>query len=135
MTLVPDDVAALATALAESGLAEMHLTGRDTDIHLVRSSSGEIARVTAVASADEITAIGVGIFLTCHPLRQTPLAARGQFVRAGQTVALLRTGLLLRPVTAPVAGYLSAPLAEPGALVGYGTALFSLQPGQPEAQR
>jgi acetyl-CoA carboxylase biotin carboxyl carrier protein len=133
VTLVPDDVAGLATVLAESGLAEMHVTGPNTDIHLVRSSSGEIASATA-ASADQITAAGVGIFLTCHPLHRTPLAAQGRFVRAGETVGLLRVGLLLRPVTAPGAGYLSAPLAEPGTLVGYGTVLFLLQPGQPEAQ-
>jgi acetyl-CoA carboxylase biotin carboxyl carrier protein len=134
MTFVPDDVAGLAIALAESGLAELHLTGPDTDIHLVRLCSGDIVSNAAAVGADRITAVAVGIFLTCHPLHATPLAAPGCFVREGQVVALLRIGLSLRPVTAPAAGYIGAPLADPGTLVGYGTDLFSLQRGQPEAQ-
>jgi acetyl-CoA carboxylase biotin carboxyl carrier protein len=49
-------------------------------------------------------------------------------------VALLRIGLLLCPVVAPAAGVLGAPLAEDGAMVGYGTPLFPLHTEQPEAQ-
>src|SRR5262249_44571421 len=104
----------LAAAFTESGLAELHLTGPGTDIHLRR------------AEARVIAAPGVGIFLTHHPLRTAPLA--GHHVRAGQTIALLRIGLLLRPVTAPASGHLSAPLVETGKIVGYATPLFHLHP-------
>jgi acetyl-CoA carboxylase biotin carboxyl carrier protein len=132
MTVCADDIDGLATALAESGLAELHLTGPATDVHLVRSCTGEIDRVALPSPPDLITSSGAGTFLTCHPLHTAPLAAPGRFVGAGQTVALLRIGLVLRPVTAPAAGHIGAPLVEPGILVGYGTNLFSLHSGQPE---
>jgi acetyl-CoA carboxylase biotin carboxyl carrier protein len=134
MTLCADDIAGLAAALAESGLAELHLTGPATDVHLVRSRADEIDRVVPPSPPALITASGAGIFLTCHPLHTAPLAAPDRFVRAGEMVALLRIGLVLRPVTAPTAGHIGAPLAEPGRLVGYGTKLFQLHPEQSETQ-
>lgn len=134
MTLSTADISGVAVALAESGLAELHLTGPGIDVHLIRSCSGDIDRVTPSSPADVIVAPGVGIFLTRHPLHTASLAGPGHPVRAGQTVALLRIGLVLRPVAAPVAGQIGAPLAEEGTLVGYGTKLFSFHPKQPEAQ-
>ena len=128
------DIAELAAALAESGLAELHLSGPGTEIHLLRSCTGNVGHATPDAPPEVIAAPGVGLFLTRHPLRATPLAEPGRPVRAGKTVALLRIGLLLRPVTAPSAGLLSAPLAEDGAIVGYGAPLFHLHPEPPEAQ-
>jgi acetyl-CoA carboxylase biotin carboxyl carrier protein len=134
MTSRADEIAGLAVALAESGLAELHLTGPGTDIHLMRSCTGEVGRMTPSAPAQVITASGVGIFLSRHPLHTAALAGVGRRVRTGQTVALLRVGHLLRPVTAPMGGHLSAPLAEEAAIVGYGAPLFQLHPEQPETQ-
>jgi acetyl-CoA carboxylase biotin carboxyl carrier protein len=134
MTLLADDISGVAAALAESGLAELHLTAPGIDIHLMRSCTGDIDRVNASSPADVIVAPGVGIFLTRHPLHTAPLAGPGGAVRAGQTVALLRIGLVLRPVTTPAAGQIGPPLAEEGRLVGYGAKLFPLHPKQPEAQ-
>jgi acetyl-CoA carboxylase biotin carboxyl carrier protein len=134
MTLLADDIAELTASFSETGLAELHITGPGTDLHLVRSCTGVGVGVGATSRANFITAPGPGIFLTCHPLHTTPLADPGRFVRTGQVVALLRVGLVLRPVQAPGAGHISAPSAEPGTLVGYGTTLFSLQPVQPETQ-
>jgi acetyl-CoA carboxylase biotin carboxyl carrier protein len=134
MTLLAKDVAELTASFAESGLAELRLTGPATDLHLVRLCTGGSVSVAPTGLADFVTAPGPGIFLTCHPLHTAPLAGPGCFVRTGQTVALLRVGLVLRPVQAPGAGHISAPCAEPGTLVGYGTKLFSLQPVQPETQ-
>lgn len=134
MTFPTSDIPELAAAFAESGLAKLHLSGPGTDIHLVRRAAGEIDSVAPGHADDVIVAPGVGIILTRHPLHTVPLARPGR-VRAGQTVALLRVGLLLCPVMAPAAGVLGAPLAEDGAMVGYGTPLFPLHPEQPEAQR
>jgi acetyl-CoA carboxylase biotin carboxyl carrier protein len=128
------ETAGLAAALTESGLAELHLTGPGTDIHLLRSPSGDFGRVTPDVPAEIIAAPGVGIFLTRHPLRAAPLADPGSRVRAGQIVALLRIGLLLRPVTAPAGGHFGAPLLGDCAMVGYGTPLFHRHPEQPETQ-
>lgn len=49
-------------------------------------------------------------------------------VRAGDIVGFLAVGPLLRPVTAPADGRLSAPLVAPGSLVAYGDALFAFSP-------
>lgn len=133
MTFPANAIPALASALAESGLAELRLRGPGTDIHLVRQPAGTVDRVAPERAADVIVSPGVGIMLTRHPLHTAVLAGPGR-VRAGQTVALLRIGLLLRPVVAPAAGVLGAPLADDGALVGYGTPLFAFYPEQPEAQ-
>jgi acetyl-CoA carboxylase biotin carboxyl carrier protein len=135
MIITADDIHELAAGFAESGLAELHLTGHGADVHLMRSCNSEIDSAAAGCPGEIIAAVGAGIFLTCHPLHAAPLVDPGRRVRAGQTVALLRVGLLLRPVTAPVSGVLGAPLAEEGALVGYGTPLFPLHPEQPETQR
>ena len=124
----------LAQALVASGLAELHLSGPGTDIRLVRTCSGDVDRATPDTPAEIIAAPGVGIFLAHHPLHTAPLANPGSHVRAGQVVALLRVGLLLRPVTAPTRGKLGVPLAETGKIVGYGTPLFHLHPEPPEAQ-
>lgn len=86
------------------------------------------------APSEIIHAPGVGLFLTRHPLRDAPLADPGRRVRAGQTVALLRIGLLLRPVTAPAAGHLGPALAEEGVMVGYGIPLFHLHSERSETQ-
>lgn len=134
MTFPTNDIPELATALAESGLAELRLSGPGTDIHLVRPATADIDNVAPGCAADIIVAPCVGIILTRHPLHTVPLAGPGR-VRAGQTVALLRVGLLLCPVVAPAAGVLGAPLAEDGAMVGFDTPLFPLHPEQPEAQR
>ncbi len=135
MTLAADDIAELGAALARSGLGELHLTGPGTNIRLVRSCDGVIDRVAPDCPVDVIVAPSVGIFLTHHPLHTTAVAEPGRRVGAGQTVALLRVGLLLLPVAAPTEGHIGAPLAGEGTMVGYGTTLFPLYREQPEVQR
>jgi biotin carboxyl carrier protein len=49
-------------------------------------------------------------------------------VRAGDIVALLRTGALIQPVTATEDGIVGAPLAVPGTVVGFGTPLMEFTP-------
>ena len=134
MSLSRDDIASLATALAESGLAELHLTGPGTDLHLIRPGGTRAPAQTPAPHAARITAPGFGVFLPRHPLRTEPLASPGQRVRAGQVVALLRIGSLLRQVVAPADGIISAALVEDCALVGFGTALFAFHPDPSEVQ-
>jgi acetyl-CoA carboxylase biotin carboxyl carrier protein len=52
----------------------------------------------------------------------------GARVQAGQTLGLLRIGVLLLPVTASRAGTVAAVRVEDGATVGYGAALVDLHP-------
>ncbi len=140
MSLGSDGLAALAAAFAASGLDELVLTGPGTDLHLRRPgreaaprSAPPAGRTTARApGATTIRAPGVGLFLPRHPLRAELLVAPDRRVRAGQAVALLRIGSLLRPVVAPDHGTVGAALVEEGAIVGFGTALFAFQPDPPE---
>lgn len=134
MTLSSTDIAQLATDLAGSGLDELHLTGPGTDIHLTLPPAIGVPIATPKSRLAAITAQGVGVFLPRHPLHAEPLAVSGHRVRAGQIVALLRVGLLLRQVTAPADGIIGAPLVEEGAMVGYGTTLFPFHPEPPESQ-
>ena len=134
MSLTPDDMAALAAAFAESGLAELHLTAPGTDIRLRRAGSEPAPAATPTPRAGAITAPGVGIFLPRHPLRTQALTSSGSRVRAGQVVALLRIGPLLRPVVAPAEGIIGTALVAEGAMVGYATALFAFHPDPPEVQ-
>lgn len=134
MSLTPDDIAALAAAFVESGLAELHLTGPGTDIRLRRAGREPAPAATPTLRTTAISAPGVGIFLPRHPLRTQPLTPPGSRVRAGQVVALLRIGPLLRQVVAPAAGIIGAPLVAEGAMVGYATALFAFHGAPPEVQ-
>ena len=127
MSLSADDIAGLTACLAAHGLAELHLTGPGVELHLARPQTPALPPIVVAAS-------GVGVFLTRHPLRAEVFAGEGSRVAAGQEVALLRIGLLLRPVVAPAAGILGAPLAAEGAAVGYGTQLFLLHPDPPESK-
>jgi len=67
-----------------------------------------------------------GRFLQAHPWRTKAFAAVGQRVAAGEIVGIVQVGRLYVPVTAPADGVIDAILAEPGALVGYGSPLLRL---------
>lgn len=135
MTLTSEDIAAIAAAFAEGSLEELHLTGPGADLHLRRSTSTDTPSVASLPGPATIAAPCVGVFLPRHPLRTEPFAAPGCRAHAGEVVALLRIGLLLRQVAAPTGGIIGAVLVEEGATVGFGTALFSFHPDPPEVQR
>lgn len=77
---------------------------------------------------DTVTAASVGVFLHAHPCATAPFVRVGHGVRAGQTLGLLRIGVLLLPVNATRPGTVAALRADDGATVGYGTALVDLHP-------
>jgi acetyl-CoA carboxylase biotin carboxyl carrier protein len=134
MSLTHDDMAALAAAFAASGLGELHLAGPGTDVHLKRPASDRAAAAISAQRAGAVLAPCVGVFMSSHPSRTEPLVLPGSGVRAGQVVALLRIGLLLRQVVAAGDGVLGAPLVPEGTIVGYGTRLFAFHPDSLENQ-
>ena len=78
------------------------------------------------ATSTIVRANSVGVVLHAHPLRTEPLVRVGQQVAAGETVALLRLGLVLLPVPAPRAGVVQRVLAAHEATVGFGEPLIEL---------
>jgi len=76
----------------------------------------------------QVIALSPGVLLTCHPMRSTPFVEPGAQVRQGDVLGLLRIAELCLPVVAPCDGVVVTWLVEPGATVGYGTALMNLVP-------
>ncbi len=76
----------------------------------------------------QVIAVSPGVLLTCHPMRSTPFVESGAAVRQGDVLGLLRIAQLCLPVVAPCDGVVVKWLVEPGATVGYGTAVMTLAP-------
>ena len=84
----------------------------------------------AFVSSEERVAVKAphaGVFLTSHPLRNSPLLAQADQVTKGQVMGLLQVGPLLQPILAPCSGLVMSAAVLEGTLVGYGTILFELQ--------
>jgi len=125
----------LATWLAGTDIGLLELRTPEGTVRLGRSgtSPGEIvpldARDDGTAPAPAVAAAAsAGVFRDGHPLHAAPLVRIGERIAAEQIVGLLQIGPLLLPVTAPLAGVVTAVRAAAGHTVGYGTALVELQP-------
>lgn len=122
----------LSEWLDRTDITLLELTGPGTLIRLRRKGPGVAAGVeqAPIEAAPEATTVvragSVGIALRSHPLRSEPLVEPGQRVEAGQTVALLKIGLVLLPVAAPRAGTVCRVAAPHEAPVGYGDPLVEL---------
>ena len=126
----PDEIAALGAEMAQFGIVQLRLTGPEFSLTLTRGGAAAADEDAPAPEADivPIIATGLGSFRRNHPLHETPLAAEGETVAAGQAIALLQVGPLLLPVTAPAEGIIAAALPDEGALVGYGDRLFDFLP-------
>jgi acetyl-CoA carboxylase biotin carboxyl carrier protein len=133
MTLDAVLIAILSRWLDGTDIDRLELSGPDGTLTLARAG---VAALQAPASGEgaasiDIRAPSLGVFLDRHPLAACPFVAIGDEVTQGDLLACLQVGALLMPVRAPGAGIVAARLAEPGALIGYGTPLFSLHPLHP----
>ena len=127
-----DDVRQLSAWLAATDIELLELRGPDHHLCLRREGE-QVVVVAAEEQAQEhaepplvLSAVSVGVFLQNHPLRTEALVRRGQQVRAGEVLALLKIGALLLPVSAPQDGIALRPLVAHGATVGFGTPLFEM---------
>ena len=129
-----DQVRQLSQWLAGTDITLLELTGPGKLIRLRRNGSGVsidnqpgLAPPPAVAATATLVKAGsVGILLHSHPLRPDPLVQVGQRVQEGQTVALLKIGLVLLPVAAPRAGTVTRIVAAHESAVGFGEPLIEL---------
>jgi acetyl-CoA carboxylase biotin carboxyl carrier protein len=137
MTDALDHVDQLCAWLADTDISLLELTGPARTLRLLHDDT----RVT-VETVDGpeglcqpaliVRAQAPGRFLQQHPLRDRAIAAIGEDVAADAPLGLLQIGPLLLPVSAPSTGTVTDVLAEHGAIVGYGTPLFELQPFEDE---
>jgi acetyl-CoA carboxylase biotin carboxyl carrier protein len=122
----------LSAWLAGTDIAVLELSGPGMSIRLRRNRATTEVETPApsaheIATASTVVRAGsVGIVLHAHPLRTEPLVREGQRVVAGQTVALLKIGLILLAVQAPCAGTVSRIVAAHQAAVGYGDPLLEI---------
>lgn len=69
-----------------------------------------------------------GLFTLRHPMRNEPFVEVGDRVRENTVLGLLKIGLLYAPITAPTAGAITKITATDGALLGFGSPVFELEP-------
>jgi acetyl-CoA carboxylase biotin carboxyl carrier protein len=124
-------VATLSRWLDATDIERLELSGPDGSLTLGRAGAAHPGPVAEAAAVVEVVSPSLGIFLDRHPLAARPFVEIGDAVAEGDPLGCLQVGALLTPVRAPGAGVVAERVAVPGALVGYGTPLFRLQPGNP----
>ncbi|RMV68501.1 Acetyl-CoA carboxylase, biotin carboxyl carrier protein [Pseudomonas caricapapayae] len=145
----PERIKALIDLMAESDLSELSLCEGDAQLRLLREPVQAACRVTPAAStslktsaadAESASAPGVpadvqaaqacaslyGVLHLTPAPDQPPFVEVGTSVEAGQTLAVIEAMKMFHPVTAEVAGVVTAILVANGEEVQAGQALFSI---------
>ena len=118
--------------LETAGIGFIEIGGQGTLVRLTLEGDGAASpqpvRSAPTVQETRVLATSSGVLLTCHPMRSTPIVEPGAVVKQGDVLGLLRIAQLCLPVISPSDGVLVKWLVEPGATVGYGTALMTLAP-------
>lgn len=122
----PETIAFLTDALTAAGVDGLEISSASGQLRII-VSSGErsLPQGDKVSSKPSvIKAPMAGIF----QLRHSDTADLPHSVAASDVLGFLRVGHVLVPLTAGRPGLLTRRLIEPGALVGFGDALFEIEP-------
>ena len=132
MTKLFDLAKLLAAHLSTTDLERLILNGPERALRLVRQGTDFVieAAETASPNAVIVRAGTPGVFLRRHPLGTALSAPEGAMVGKDEFLGFLRIGPLLTAVPAPVGGTIVAILADDGAIVGFGTPLFEIEPDE-----
>ncbi|MGX6998825.1 acetyl-CoA carboxylase biotin carboxyl carrier protein [Caballeronia sp. KNU42] len=118
--------------LETAGIGFIEIGGQGTLVRLTLEGGGAASpqpvRSAPTVQETRVLATSSGVLLTCHPMRSTPIVEPGAAVKQGDVLGLLRVAQLCLPVISPSDGVVVKWLVEPGATVGYGTALMTLAP-------
>jgi acetyl-CoA carboxylase biotin carboxyl carrier protein len=115
--------------LETAGIGFIEIGGKGTVLRLTLEGKSAVNPRPAPSVREmQVIAVAPGVLLTCHPMRSTPFVEPGAAVRQGDVLGLLRIAQLCLPVVAPCDGVVVKWLVEPGATVGYGTAVMTLAP-------
>jgi acetyl-CoA carboxylase biotin carboxyl carrier protein len=143
----PEAVRALATILADTGLTEIEIEGKEGRIRVVRAPPTVMAapQTVAVAAAPVAAAIVqvaaeeagkhpgavlspmVGVAYLAPEPGATPFITVGQVVTAGQTLLLIEAMKTFNQIKAPRAGTVTRILITPGSPVEYDEPLLILE--------
>jgi acetyl-CoA carboxylase biotin carboxyl carrier protein len=142
MTALPfdtDAVRVLATILAETGLSEIEIEGKDGRIRVARGGvvaapAAPVAMAAAAPAVEQddsqhpgaILSPMVGIVYTAPEPGAANFVALGQTVTAGQTLLLIEAMKTFNQIKAPKAGTVTRLLVTAGAPVEYGQPLIIL---------
>lgn len=130
----PETIAFLTDALTTAGVDGIEISGAKGQLRIVISGdgAGRVVRdgVAAPAPAATITVRSpiAGRFLSSHPAGRAVASDLPRDVRSTDVLGFAALGPVLVPVTAGRDGVLKRQLAEPDTLVGFGAALFEIEP-------
>jgi acetyl-CoA carboxylase biotin carboxyl carrier protein len=93
-----------------------------------QADSGPTEPLTDDPRLKEVLSPGVGMFVARHPLMPHEMTKIGDSRQRGECVALIKIGMIYRPVLAPCDGKIVKRMCRPGDLVDYGRPLFLMQP-------
>jgi acetyl-CoA carboxylase biotin carboxyl carrier protein len=152
MTSLPfdaDAVRSLAIILADTGLTEIEIEGKEGRIRVARApaqiAAGPATTVTVAPQAAALAAVPapvpvddaqhpgavvspmVGIAYLAPEPGAAPFVVLGQAVAAGQTLLLIEAMKTFNQIKAPKAGTVTRILVTPGAPVEYGQPLLILE--------
>ncbi|SFH99556.1 Biotin carboxyl carrier protein [Bosea sp. OK403] len=127
--------------LEEAGLDSIEIEGPEHGLRLRlqrdagSAEAGEPSAVEPSGSSERrrddateiVAARGPGQFQDRHPAREKAFVRVGDSVCSGDILALIRTGPVYAPVTAPRDGRVEQILAAAGDLVGFGSLLFRIR--------
>ena len=140
-----DEIRALASLMADTGLTLLELDERGTHIKLERAaqSAPQTAQPSAVSPAAEPAVSGdtrgidfndvvpvnsplVGIFYASAQPGGEPFVHVGDHVKKGDVLCIIEAMKLMNEITAPQDGEIVDVCAENGAVVEFGQTLFRL---------
>lgn len=127
MSVPADYIAEILDRMQAAQIVGVEASGPDWSLRLGQLQ-GTLSAREPLPDATIVFSPAVGRFLRQHALQNAPMAVDGQTVAAGDILAIVATGPLFRPVTAPVAGEVLACLAEQDQFVEFGTPLFQIVP-------
>lgn len=127
-----------ADAVAAAGAVVEYLAAARRQIVAIATPAMVPLTPRAMPSPDEAPSPGpqqvrtqtMGRFLSRAPLADRPMVVRGDVVAAGQILAFVKTGTLLRPIRACVAGLLCAVHRQEDEMLARGDVVFEIEAHQ-----
>ena len=127
-TVTLQELEQLAQSLRATTISHIALGGKDWSVRMttsVQPFSSTPTDVTPVLTS--VRSPAPGLALLHHPLLEQHFTAPGQWVKAGDLLALIKMGVVYLPVRSPVSGRLESLLITQGQPVEFDQQLAQIQ--------